>query len=637
MEQELASIKKPNEQNIYKSREEFEYAISEIARCKKDIKYFAEKYFKIINLDTGLTTIKLYEKQKELLDFFTNEKRCIVLASRQSSKTTTYTIFALWLLMFHNEKKIMLLANKADTALEICSRIQMAYQYCPKFLKPGVLVWNKGEIEFSNMSKLKAFATASDSARGFSANVVIMDEAAFVPNNIASKVFESIYPVISSSKNSQFIMVSTPNGADNRNLYYDIWCKANSKSAEKNTEGWKPFRFDWWDVPTRDEQWKKNTIASIGKQRFDQEFGNEFITSSTVKKLIPDDVLENYRMKLSEYKLRGIKPMKQKIVSENEDEVYEFEMWHEFKQNHAYLASADISEGVGSDASVLYVWDVTSMTDITMCAKFSSNTVSLVQFAYVISKILSLYGNPPLAAERNGVSAGTLDSLRITYGYPNVIVENKKNEAGIYSHVQVKGKACLWARDMFTTRGIGFTIYDKALIDELNIFCKKDTKGVHLVYQALPGPDSHDDHVMAFIWACFILHQDRIDQHFMVCENFTTDLGQVLPKTLQPMNAYSSEMMKRISNDPLYKDFIDFKAEVGKKAGSYEKMMKKEDEDDMFKYKSYKTYDQYFGDSSGEDWSETALDWNMGGGDLQNGFDGEAFHGGHGMPFFSIS
>lgn len=33
-------------------------------------------------------------------------------------------------------------------------------------------------------------------------NCVVMDEAAFVPNNVASKVFESIYPVISSSKNS---------------------------------------------------------------------------------------------------------------------------------------------------------------------------------------------------------------------------------------------------------------------------------------------------------------------------------------------------------------------------------------------------------------------------------------------------
>lgn len=83
-------------------------------------------------------------------------------------------------------------------------------------------------------------------------NCVIADEFSFVPNNIASKVFESIYPVISSSKNSQFIIVSTPNGADPNNLYYDIWQKANSKS-KGNAEGWKAFRFDWWDVPGRDE------------------------------------------------------------------------------------------------------------------------------------------------------------------------------------------------------------------------------------------------------------------------------------------------------------------------------------------------------------------------------------------------
>ena len=634
-EQELASIKKPNEANVYSSREEFENAILEIAKCKRDIVYFAEKYFRVINLDKGLHVIKLYDIQKEFLKFLTENNKVICVSGRQQGKSTIYCIYSLWLACFFPEKKIMMLANKLSTATELLSRIELAYQYLPKWIKPGCTEFNKMTIQFSNMSSIKAFASSSYAARGHSCNVLILDEFAFLQKNLADKLFTSMYPVVSSSKNGKVIIVSTPNGTGN--LYYDIWQQANSKDPSKNLDGWKPFEMFWWQVPSHDEKWKAAQIAAIGAKRFAQEFNNEFLTSADTKKLIPDDVLENYRMKLSEYKLRGIKPMKQKIVSENEDEVYEFEMWHEFKQNHAYLASADISEGVGSDASVLYVWDVTSMTDITMCAKFSSNTVSLVQFAYVISKILALYGNPPLAAERNGVSAGTLDSLRITYGYPNVIVDNKKNEAGIYSHVQVKGKACLWARDMFTTRGIGFTIYDKALIDELNIFCKKDTKGVHLVYQALPGPDSHDDHVMAFIWACFILHQDRIDQHFMVCENFTTDLGQVLPKTLQPMNAYSSEMMKRISNDPLYKDFIDFKAEVGKKAGSYEKMMKKEDEDDMFKYKSYKTYDQYFGDSSGEDWSETALDWNMGGGDSQNGFDGEAFHGGHGMPFFSIS
>lgn len=95
----------------------------------------------------------------------------------------------------------------------------------------------------------------------------------------------------------------------------------------------------------------------------------------------------------------------------------------------------DISEGTGGDSSVLYVWDVTDLSNIVMCAKFSSSTVSLVQFAYVASKILALYNNPFLAAERNGVSAGTLDSLKITYGYRNIAIENKKDEAGIFSHV----------------------------------------------------------------------------------------------------------------------------------------------------------------------------------------------------------
>ena len=150
-------------------------------------------------------------------------------------------------------------------------------------------------------------------------------------------------------------------------------------------------------------------------------------------------------------------------------------MWHEFQPYKTYLASADISEGIGGDSSVLYIWDVTNLSDITMCARFSSHSVSLVQFAYVAHKMLALYNNPPLAAERNGVSAGMLDSLRITYGYTNIIADNKKNEPGIYSHVTVKGKACLWARDMLTTPCFGFTIYDKELLDEFSIFVKKDT------------------------------------------------------------------------------------------------------------------------------------------------------------------
>lgn len=129
---------------------------------------------------------------------------------------------------------------------------------------------------------------------------------AFIPKNIMDEFFASVIPVVSSAKDSKVIAVSTPNGTSG--LYYDIWQLANSKDSINNKEGWRPFRIDWWDVPGRTPAWRDKQIASIGKKRFDQEFGNEFISSTLVQKLVPEEVIERFRMKLSQYRLDGIKP-----------------------------------------------------------------------------------------------------------------------------------------------------------------------------------------------------------------------------------------------------------------------------------------------------------------------------------------
>ena len=38
----------------------------------------------------------------------------------------------------------------------------------------------------------------------------------------------------------------------------------------------------------------------------------------------------------------------------------------------------------------------------------------------------------------------------------------------------------------------------------------------------MPGPNSHDDHVMAFIWGLYVLHNDRVNDYFIVVDTFTT-------------------------------------------------------------------------------------------------------------------
>lgn len=96
----------------------------------------------------------------------------------------------------------------------------------------------------------------------------------------------------------------------------------------------------------------------------------------------------------------------------------------------------------------------------------------------------------------------------------------------------MKSRACLWARDMMTTAGFGFKIYDKDLIDEMSTFVKKDTKGVYLSYTALAG--AHDDHIMAFIWLCYLLQADVIEKYFVVCETFKDTLGNTHAKTVLP-------------------------------------------------------------------------------------------------------
>ena len=65
-EEQLATIKKPGEiENI--SNEEFERRVLNIAHAKRDICWWAENFFRIVSLNVGLTKIKLYQKQKELL------------------------------------------------------------------------------------------------------------------------------------------------------------------------------------------------------------------------------------------------------------------------------------------------------------------------------------------------------------------------------------------------------------------------------------------------------------------------------------------------------------------------------------------------------------------------------------------
>lgn len=239
------------------------HELNEYMRCCNDVAYFCENYVKVISLDKGLVPFKLRGYQTEMVKHFNDNKFNIVLACRQSGKSITSVAWLLHYVIFNSEKKIGMLANKGATAREMLARLTLMLENLPFFLQPGCKVLNKGSIRFSNNSEVIAAATSSSSIRGLSLNVVFLDEFAFV--NKANEFYTSTYPVITSGTDTKVIITSTPNGVGN--MFYKLW-----QGAIQRSNSFKPFTIKWWEVPGRDQAWKRETIENTSERQFQQEF-----------------------------------------------------------------------------------------------------------------------------------------------------------------------------------------------------------------------------------------------------------------------------------------------------------------------------------------------------------------------------
>ena len=175
----------------------------EYIKCQSDPVYFATHYVKIVSLDEGLTQFIPYHFQEKLIHNFHENRFNICKMPRQTGKSTTVISFLLHHVVFNDSVNIGILANKASTARELLSRLQIAYENLPKWMQQGILSWNKGSLELENGSKILAASTSASAVRGMSFNILFLDEFAFVPNHVADSFFASVYPTITSGKNTK--------------------------------------------------------------------------------------------------------------------------------------------------------------------------------------------------------------------------------------------------------------------------------------------------------------------------------------------------------------------------------------------------------------------------------------------------
>lgn len=441
-----------------------EHEVVEYAKCMSDPSYFARKYVKIISLDEGLVNFDLYPYQEQMFNHFNDNRFSIVLACRQSGKSISSVVYLLWYAIFHPEKTIAVLANKGATAREMLQRVTLALEHLPFFLQPGCRALNKGSIEFSNNSRIVAAATSGSSIRGMSVNLLFLDEFAFVER--ASEFYTSTYPVISSGRDTKVIITSTANGIGN--TFHKIW-----EGAVQQTNEYKPYTVNWWDVPGRDEEWKRQTVSNTSQLQFDQEFGNTFF--GTGDTLINSDTLLDLRSKPPIQVLEG-----------GDVKVYE-----ETKKDHEYLMTVDVARGRGQDYSTFNVIDIT-VRPFKQVAVYRNNTISPILFPDIIYKFAKVYNNAYVIIESNDQGSIVCRGLYYDLEYENVHVESaiKSNAVGIEMTRKSKRLGCSGIKDLLEERKLD--ICDENTILEISTFVSKGQS-----YEASDG--NHDDLMMNLV------------------------------------------------------------------------------------------------------------------------------------------
>ena len=251
---------------------------AEFLKCATDYVYAIKKYFYVEHPTKGKILFGLFPFQETtLLDLIKN-RFVIIGKSRQMGISTLLAAYALLNMIFRKNYKILVIATTQDVAANLVRKVRIMYDNLPTFLKAKRLTAdNKLSMELPNGSSIKAVSSSASSGRSEALSLLIIDEAAFVDR------FEEIWTSaqMTLATGGDAVILSTPNGTGN--LFHKMFAAAKSGLVTLDMEGLEKFhaiRLPWYLHPERDQAWRDQQTALLGKRAAAQEcvWGKSLIT-----------------------------------------------------------------------------------------------------------------------------------------------------------------------------------------------------------------------------------------------------------------------------------------------------------------------------------------------------------------------
>jgi phage FluMu gp28-like protein len=369
-----------------------EQLIIEITKCMRNTPYALKTYLQTYdNTVSKYVPLDLFPDQIRLVQDYEKFNENIALKYRQAGVSTVTAAWASKRIVFaqkNKPEKILIIANKLDTAVEMANKIRSFTEQWPAWVGAGFSAEKNSQRHFklTNGCEVKAVATSKDALRGYTPTILVFDEAAYIE---ADSDFWAAC-MASLSTGGKVIVVSTPNGFDP--IYYEIYDQSLRNMNEfKITEMYwyrdPRYTKDLYMVNTNDlvhyllnrEEYKQDSIVDLS---IDNPYDRDL-------EIVKDYINKGYKPCSSWFEgmVKKLKYDRRKVAQELEcnflgsgDNVFDSEVlqnisknqvmdpsaklmggalwiWKEPQAGHKYVMGVDVSRGDSEDFSCIEIID----------------------------------------------------------------------------------------------------------------------------------------------------------------------------------------------------------------------------------------------------------------------------------------
>jgi len=382
-----------------------EQVVKEIIKCGKEPVYFINNYAKISHPIKGLIPFKTYDFQTDLVNDYNDHRFTVILKARQLGISTITAAYVAWMMLFHRDKNVLVIATKFGTAANLVKKVKAIHRNLPTWIKiADISIDNRTSFELSNGSQIKASSTSADAGRSEALSLLVIDEAAHVEG--LDELWTGLYPTLSTG--GRCIALSTPNGVGN-------WFHQTCVDSEMEKNDFYLVSLPWGVHPDRDQEWFDKETKNMSRRQIAQELECNFnMSGETV--FHPED-MEKIAIALEEPKYKT-------GFDRN------LWIWEEYNIEHSYMMAADVARGDGQDYSTFHIFDLEANTIV---AEYMGKAAPDL-FADLLFQTGKEYGNCMVVVENNSIGWTTLNKLE-EMGYPNIYYSRKSTHEHVEPHL----------------------------------------------------------------------------------------------------------------------------------------------------------------------------------------------------------